>query len=84
MDKRSLSAVPRPSLTKKNKQMLLLVPHMSYLATADRREINGEDTLIINFFHAEEKELKPAFRTFCQMDDYITQDLSMDKTGVSI
>lgn len=80
MDKRSLSAVPRPSLTKKNKQMLLLVPHMSYLATADRREINGEDTLIINFFHAEEKELKPEFRTFCQMDDYITQDLSMDKT----
>ncbi len=80
MDKRSLSAVPRPQLTDRNKQMLLLVPHMSYLVTAERQEINGEDTLIINFFHAEEKELKPAFRTFCQMDDYITQDLEADKT----
>lgn len=80
MDKRSLSAVPRPQLTDRNKQMLLLVPHMSYLVTAERQEINGEDTLAINFFHAEEKELKPAFRTFCQMDDYITQDLGTDKT----
>lgn len=80
MDKRSLSAVPRPQLTDRNKQMLLLMPHMSYLVTAGRQEINGEDTLIINFFHAEEKELKPAFRTFCQMDDYITQDLEADKT----
>lgn len=79
MDKRALSAIPRPALTDKNKEMLLLVPHMSYLATADRLEINGTDTLIINFFHAEEAELKPAFRTFCQMDDYITQDLTTDK-----
>lgn len=80
MDKRALSAVPRPALTDENKEMLLLVPHMCYLATADRLEINGADTLIINFFHAEEAELKPAFRTFCQMDDYITQDLGTDKT----
>lgn len=80
MDKRALSAIPRPTLTDKNKEMPLLVSNMCYLATASRQEIGGNDTLIINFFRKEEKELKPAFRTFCQMDDYITQDLSTDRT----
>lgn len=80
MDKRALSAVPRPTLTDKNKEMLLLVSNMCYLATASRQQVGGNDTLIINFFRAEKKELKPAFRTFCQMDDYITQDLTTDKT----
>lgn len=79
MDKRALSAIPRPALTDKNKEMLLLVPHMCYLATASRQEIKGTDTLIMNFFRAEKKNLKPEFRTFCQMDDYITQDLTTDK-----
>lgn len=80
MDKRALSAIPRPTLTDKNKELLLLVPNMSYLVTATRQEISGIDTLIINFFHVEEKDLKPAFRTFCQPEDYITQDLTVDKT----
>lgn len=80
MDKRALSAIPRPVLTGKNKEMLLLAPHMCYLATASRQEIKGIDTLIINFFRAEKKELKPAFRTFCQPEDYITQDLTTEKT----
>lgn len=80
MDKRALSAIPRPALTDKNKEMPLLVSNMCYLATASRQEIGGNDTLIINFFRKEKKELKSAFRTFCQMDDYITQDLSTDRT----
>lgn len=79
MDKRALSAIPRPALTDKNKEMQLLVSNMCYLASASRQEIGGNDTLVINFFRKEEKELKPAFRTFCQMDDYITQDLSTDR-----
>ncbi len=79
MDKRALSAIPRPILTDENKKMPLLVSNMCYLVTASRQEVGGGDTLIINFFRAENKELRPAFRTFCQMDDYITQDLSTDK-----
>lgn len=55
MDKRALSAIPRPVLTDKNKEMLMLVPNMSYLVTATRQEVSGIDTLIINFFHAEKK-----------------------------
>lgn len=80
MDKRALSAIPRPALTDKNKEMKLLVSNMSYLVTAARREISGNDTLIINFFKAEKGRLYPKFRTFCQMDDYISQDLTTDKT----
>ncbi|MCI9202387.1 MAG: hypothetical protein HFI97_01595 [Lachnospiraceae bacterium] len=80
MDKRKLSAIPRPVLTEKNREMPLLVSNMCYLVTANRQEVGGNDTLIINFFRAENKKLKPAFRTFCQMDDYITQDLSTDET----
>ena len=80
MDKRALSAIPRPALTDKNKEMPLLVPNMCYLAKAERREVNGTDTLIINFFRNNKTELKPEFRTFCQMDDYISQDLTTEKT----
>ena len=80
MDKRALSAIPRPALTDKNKEMPLLVPNMCYLATAERREVSGTDTLIINFFRNDKTELKPEFRTFCQMDDYISQDLTTEKT----
>lgn len=80
MDKKAFAAVPRPILTKQNKEILLLVPHMCYLVTTDRQEINGKDTLILNFFRAGKQELKPEFRTFCQMEDYITQDLTTDKT----
>lgn len=80
MDKRILSAIPRPALTDKNREIPLLVSNMCYLVTASRQDINGNDTLIINFFRTEKKELKPEFRTFCQMDDYITQDLTTNKT----
>lgn len=81
MDKRLLSAIPRPELTDKNRETALLVENMGYLVTADRREVNESDTLIINFFKYEKSELEPAFRTFCQKDDYITQDLTTDRVS---
>lgn len=80
MDKRALSAIPRPVLTDKNKELLLLVQNMCYLVTAGRQEVNGADTLVMNFFRAEGNDLRPEFRTFCQMDDYISQDLTTGKT----
>lgn len=80
MNKRALSAIPRPTLTDKNREMQQLVQNMSYLVTASRQEIAGSDTLIVNFFQAGKDGLKPQFRTFCQMDDYISQDLTTDRT----
>ena len=35
---------------------------------------------IINYFKIERKKINPAFRVFCQDDDYISQDLTTDKT----
>lgn len=80
MDKRELSAVPRPALTDKQKKTPLLMSNISYFVTAERRDIGGKDTLIMNFFKREKKRILPAFRTFCQDDDYITQDLTVEKT----
>lgn len=78
MDKRAFAAVPRPAVSDAHKEMAMLAP-MEYLVTAGREEIAGEDTLIMNFFHCKEREFLPAFRTFCQMEDYISQDLSTEK-----
>lgn len=80
MDKKQLSALPRPILTKQQREMPLLALHMSYFVTVSREDIAGKDTLIMNFFRHKEKSLEPEFRTFCQMDDYISQDLTVKNT----
>ncbi|MCU7380482.1 PcfJ domain-containing protein [Clostridiales Family XIII bacterium ASD5510] len=80
MDKKQLSALPRPILTKQQREMPLLVSHMSYLITVSREDIAGKDTLIMNFFRWKGEKLEPEFRTFCQMDDYISQDLTVKNT----
>lgn len=82
MDKRALSRIPRPQISKKHIEFSKLVPKMEYLATVDLENVNGEDTLILNFFKKEKKggNLKAAFRLFCQKDDYISQDLTQEKT----
>lgn len=80
MDKKALAIIPRPEVTESHKELLLLVPHMKYLVSAQREVVGNTDTLIVNFFLAENGELKPEFRTFCQDDDYISQDLTTEKT----
>lgn len=80
MDKRALSAIPRPELTDKQKEFPLLVSGMSYLVTVQRMNIANTDTLIINFFYCEKKKLTPEFRTFCTFEDYISQDLTVKNT----
>lgn len=81
MDKRALARIPRPKLTKEHFRFAKLVPNMEYLVTADLENVNGVDTLILNFFKKEKKktDLKVVFRVFCQKDDYISQDLTQEK-----
>lgn len=79
MDKKALAALPRPEVTEKQKELPLLMSNIIYSVTAERRNIGGRDTLIMNFFKCEKKNVVPAFRTFCQEDDYITQDLTVEK-----
>lgn len=80
MDKRLFSAIPRPEVEKRFLRLIKIVPQMTYLVTASRQKIGGKDTLIVNFFKNDENEIVPVFRTFCQEDDYISQDLLTEKT----
>ncbi len=80
MDKRAFSKLPRPKVTKAFREMRKLNPKMKGIVTVKRMEINGEDTLILNCFKAEKRKVIPWFRTFCQEEDYITQDLTEKKT----
>jgi len=85
MDKRALAAVPRPILADRHKEFPLLISGMCYLVTVQRENILGIDTLILNFFKNDGGKLIPEFRTFLQMNDYISQDLTVEnikwKTG---
>lgn len=80
MDKKAFSALPRPTLTKRQEGFPLLMSNMAYLVTAQRLELGGQDTLVMNFFQCKDQGLLPEFRTFCQAQDYISQDLTTEKT----
>lgn len=80
MDKRALSAVPRPEIKKQYQELRKMVYKMKGIVAAERTEINGKDTLIINCFKLKGKAIIPWFRTFCQEEEYITQDLTEKKT----
>lgn len=79
MDKRALSATPRPKVKKQYRELRKMVPGMRGIVAAERIEINGKDTLIINCFKPKGKTVISWFRTFCQEEDYITQDLTEKK-----
>ena len=80
MDKRALSALPRPEVKKQYRELRKMVSGMRGIVAAERIEINGEDTLVINCFKPKGKTVIPWFRTFCQATEYITQDLTEKKT----
>ena len=80
MDKRALSATPRPKVKKQYRELRKMVSGMKGIVAAERIEINGEDTLVINCFKPKGKTVIPWFRTFCQEAEYITQDLTEKKT----
>lgn len=80
MNKKELSKMPRPSVTKKHRDILKTVNGIRSITSAKRIEIDGKDTLVINYFKIKRKKIYPAFRVFCQDDDYISQDLTTDKT----
>lgn len=80
MDKRALSALPRPKVKKQYRELRQMISGMKGIVAAERIEINGEDTLVINCFKPKGKTVIPWFRTFCQETEYISQDLTEKKT----
>lgn len=80
MNKKALSALPRPKVKRQYKELRQMVSGMRGIVTAERIEVEGEDTLIINCFRPQgKKSVEPWFRTFCQESGYITQDLTEKK-----
>ncbi len=80
MDKRALSALPRPKVKKQYQELRQMISGMKGIVTAERIEIGVEDTLVINCFKPKGKTVIPWFRTFCQETEYISQDLTEKKT----
>lgn len=76
MDKKKLRSIERPE-KKESYYELIKDINPVYIADAERRD----EILIINFFRVTKKiEICPEFRTFIIKDDYITQDLTTEKT----
>lgn len=80
MNKRELSKIERPKVEKRVQNMFKKVPGLKYVATASTEIIDGEKTLIMNFFMRKGAAISPAFRSFMQERDYISQDLGTQKT----
>ena len=79
MDKRTLSAIPRPKVTQALQEIFRNQDRQSGIVTTSRRKVGGKDTLIVNVFRQKMGMLEPFFRIFCQMDGDITQDLTTDR-----
>ena len=80
MNKKALSDLPRPGVKRRYTELRKMVSNMRGIVTAERADVKGEDTLIINCFRPKGKTtVTPWFRTFCQETGYITQDLTVEK-----
>lgn len=77
MDKKNLKKIPRP-IVEDSFYPLAKEEKSRYIVTAER----VEEVLVINFFQVSGKnfqDISPEFRTFCQKNSYISQDLTSEK-----
>lgn len=81
MEKRKLSAIPRPIATPEMMEVADRLGGMRHIVTAEL--IDDKKILLLNFFEIQalkKGKTEAAFRTFLSHDDYITQDLKTSKT----
>lgn len=81
MEKRKLSAIPRPIATPEMMEVADRIGGMRHIVTAEL--IDDKKILLLNFFEIQalkKGKTEAAFRTFLSHDDYITQDLKTSKT----
>lgn len=80
MEKRKLSALPRPEATAEMVEMADRLDGMENIVTAEL--VDDNKILLLNFYEVsklKKGKTEAAFRTFLSSDDYITQDLSQSK-----
>lgn len=81
MEKRKLSAIPRPIATPEMIEIADRLGDMRHIITAEL--IDDKKILLLNFFEIQalkKGKTEAAFRTFLSHEDYITQDLKTSKT----
>lgn len=81
MEKRKLSAIPRPIATPEMIEIADRLGDMRHIVTAEL--IDDKKILLLNFFEIQalkKGKTEAAFRTFLSHEDYITQDLKTSKT----
>ena len=80
MEKRKLSALPRPEATAEMAEMADRLDGMEHIVTAEL--VDDNKILLLNFYEVsklKKGKTEAAFRTFLSSDDDITQDLSQSK-----
>lgn len=80
MEKRKLSALPRPEATAEMVERADRLDGMEHIVTAEL--VDDNKILLLNFYEVsklKKGKTEAAFRTFLSSDDYITQDLSQSK-----
>lgn len=81
MEKRKLSAIPRPIATPEMIEIADRLGGMRHIVTAEL--IDDKKILLLNFFEIQalkKGKTEADFRTFLSHEDYITQDLKTSKT----
>lgn len=81
MEKRKLSAIPRPIATPEMIEIADRLGDMRHIVTAEL--IDDKKILLLIFFEIQalkKGKTEAAFRTFLSHEDYITQDLKTSKT----
>ncbi len=77
MDKKALSALPMPEVEERYNDLRRMYAGMRGIVTAERVDVGGEDTLVVNCFRPKGKDrVEPWFRTFCQNSGYASQDFT--------
>ena len=75
MKKRLFADIKRAEVTEKMRDMAALSAKTDYIVSAGRTAVYGRDTLVLNYFRVGDGDIFLQFRTFCQYDGYITQDM---------
>ena len=74
MNKRALAKTNVAEPSRKLYDLAALSQGKGFTLTADRKKVDGADTLILTYFRNEGDNLICLFRVFCQTSDYITLD----------
>ena len=78
MHKKGLRDLPDPVVTDDVKKAFRKCKKKKtkyYIMTASKKNLQGEQMLVVDVYERKEADVSPAFRVFCGKDDYTTLDI---------